>query len=786
MEVTGSLGLDSRLGDLGYLKFGGWDLGNLKKRSMADPQNRGNQSQQAQVNNGLGRVWGELRDECHAANLVPALAAGLIVAISAVVTGTGVATLLFTGPLLPHIMNGIGLVLFSAVVLLVVTALGSSYRGSISLPQEVPAVVASLLAVSLYQALEPELGPAGALPVVVLGIALGTLFTGLIFLLLGKRRLGGLIRYIPFPVVGGVLAALGWLLIQGAVSLLSGEALRLDNLGRFADPAFNAKIGISLVFGILLYLASVRIQHFLTVPLVLVGGVGLFYLAVWLSGTELEAVIGAGWLLGPFPDGDLWRPPSAETLAAADWGLLLKQVPVMGTLVLASVITLLLHASGLELAVRREIDLNHELVNCGLANILAGLGGGTVGFHSLSDSVLVREMRAPFRITSLIAAALLATGLAFGFSALGYFPRPVLGGLLFFLAIGLLLEWVVRAARRLPVGDYLVVLLILVVAGAVGFLEAIGVGIIAGVVIFTINYSRVNVTKHVLSGASMRSNVDRPASEREILDRHGDSTLVLRLQGFLFFGTANLLLDPVRERLEAAAQGSLPLRFLCLDFRLINGIDTSAVITFKKLDQLAENLDFEILLTELSAEDYRLLETSGLPIQSNERIHRYPDLDRGLEHCEESLLAEHRGSERAGGLRVDLETLKVRGVLAYAQNQQFAKGETIIRQGDPSDDLFFIRKGRVSVHLEGIDLGDRRLKSYGPGTLVGEVALYTGVKRTASVRADEAVEAFCFDRLSMERMEREAPEAAAFLHRFVATELAERLTSLNRLVQSMG
>src|SRR5262249_56478890 len=94
-----------------------------------------------------------------------------------------------------------------------------------------------------------------------------------------------------------------------------------------------------------------------------------------------------------------------------------------------------------------------------------------------------------------------------------FVPRFICGGLLIFLGVVFLWEWVWEASRKLTRLDYVVVLFILAVVGAVGYTEGVATGIIAAVVLFVHNYSRVDVVSHALSGASLRSNVDRPMRE---------------------------------------------------------------------------------------------------------------------------------------------------------------------------------------------------------------------------------------------------------------------------------
>ncbi|HRO23393.1 MAG TPA: cyclic nucleotide-binding protein, partial [Promineifilum sp.] len=99
------------------------------------------------------------------------------------------------------------------------------------------------------------------------------------------------------------------------------------------------------------------------------------------------------------------------------------------------------------------------------------------------------------------------------------------------------------ARKRLPLPDYLVILLILIIIAAVGFLEGVLVGIIVTVVMFVVNYSRTSVVKHELNGTTFRSRVTRNLDDRAVLDALGDQAYILQLQGFVFFGTANGLLE---------------------------------------------------------------------------------------------------------------------------------------------------------------------------------------------------------------------------------------------------
>ena len=73
-----------------------------------------------------------------------------------------------------------------------------------------------------------------------------------------------------------------------------------------------------------------------------------------------------------------------------------------------------------------------------------------------------------------------------------------------------------------------------------------------------------------------------------------------------------------------------------------------------------------------------------------------------------------------------------------------------------------------------------RLRTVRPGVMVGEIAMYTGVPRTADVIAETPSVVLGLSRASIERLEAEEPEMAAALHRWLATTLAVRLTDADR------
>jgi SulP family sulfate permease len=454
------------------------------------------------------------------------------------------------------------------------------------------------------------------------------------------------------------------------------------------------------------------------------------------------------------------------------------------------VVSILLTASALELAAAEEIDLNRELRAAGLATFAAGIGGGMVGFHSLSMSRLVMSIGTRSRWVGVYSGILCGLALFLGPSAVTFVPQFVCGGLLFFLGFTFLWEWVYEARRTLNTVDYVVVMIILGVVGAVGYPQGVGVGIISAVLMFIHNYSRVEVVTHALSGNDLQSNVDRSVRDVRALREHGQEIYILRLQGFIFFGTANHLLHEVRQR--CSDRSLPPLGFVIMDFRRVTGLDASAIFSLNKVYQLARKQKFCVVVSDVMEQISLQFEKGGLRALEGDSFKLLPDLDRALEWCEDRLLVE--GNGHGNGHSLDLgeqlreawpAEVEARRLIPYLERLEIPAATHLIRQSEQSESLFFVESGRVTARLEFEGGRTLRLRTMGPGTVVGEVGLFLRGKRAASVVTDQPCTVYRLSIEALERMNRENPELALAFHRYLICLLGERLASRTTLLRGM-
>ena len=271
-------------------------------------------------------------------------------------------------------------------------------------------------------------------------------------------------------------------------------------------------------------------------------------------------------------------------------------------------ISLLFNYSGLELIIKKDLDLDRELKVTGCGNIIAGIFGAPG--HLALEVLHLHIQSAQNRLSTIIVAIMCGSTLFFGSKVLTIIPKIILGGLLFNLGLSFLMEWVVNTWNRVSKGDYIVIILILTVIGTIGFLEGVLAGLMASVIMFVVNYSKVQSIKYTLTGKNFHSNVERSEKMKNIIERSGNQILILPLQGYLFFGSANRLIDYIKRYLET--DEGRELKYLIFDLRQITGTDSSAINSFNKLKILATIHNFRVLFCDIRTQTYSKFESEGL------------------------------------------------------------------------------------------------------------------------------------------------------------------------------
>ena len=718
-------------------------------------------------------------------NIVPSIIAGVIGGIIKIVAAMAFSALIFTGTLAAYLPQGIGIVLFGFLLFAVISTFTASYPVNINTPQDIPIAIIALIATTVMATNGKDWDAETTFQFIFVTIALTSILVGIFFFILGTLKLGKLVRFIPYPVVGGFLAGTGWLIVKFAFIMTAGMGLSLDNVVSLFDQATLPKWFPALIFGLIMLISSRYTKHYLLIPALLAIGITSFYAIMFFYGFSYTDLESNGYLLGPFPEGGLFQGLPLKYLSDFKWSIFLEQLPAIGTMMILNSISVLFNYSGLEIIIKKDLDLDQELKTTGIGNIIAGLGGAPPGHLSLGGTLLSISIGSKSKLTNIVIALLCALTLFFGSEVLSFFPRIILGGLLFNLGLSFLVDWLYSTWSRVPKTDYTIILLIFLVIGTVGFLEGVITGLLMSVVLFVVSYSKVEIIKHELTGKTFHSNVERSESLKNIIDDSGDQTLILPLQGFIFFGSANRLLERIKLHLQS--QNEKNLKYLVFDFKQVTGVDSSTINSFNKLRILAELDNFQVLFCNLTPEIISQFEAEGLFADSMDLFLKFDDLDHGMEWCEEQIISETTISSNKQKEEIDEIKLfeeKFADLLIYFESKDINQNTTFIEQGNDPEGLYFIKSGRVTVELLSSN-NKIRLKSMGTGTVVGEVSLYLKTQATASVISNTACKTYFLSHENFEKLNKEDPERAAELHTYIVKLLSDRLAKSNATIQAL-
>jgi SulP family sulfate permease len=698
-------------------------------------------------------------------------------------------TMIFSADLARYAELGVPTALVSCVVTALVIALTSSMRLNIAGPDSNATAFLAGVAAGVASSVRADGGSAQTILLTVLiAIALCSVVTGIVLYVIGSSRRSRSLQFLPYPVVGGFLAGTGYLLLAGAFRVLTGESLQWRTLASLTHLHWLAWTPALLV-GALATILIRTWKHAAALPLVLVFGIALFYFLLRADGLSIDDARSMGLLLphvslrlSQIPELHL---PGPLMHGNVDWSAICAHLPETLVVTSASAITILMNSTAIGAATGEDIDLNREMRAAGIANIASGMLGGMVGYQSFNRSMLNARAGATSRMAGVFAslACLLALAVSPDFVAL--FPVPVLVGLQLFMGLRLLIQWLVGAYRKLNWYEYLLVPVILAAIALYGVVTGVVAGVVAACVMFALLYGRVSCVRMEFDASTRTSTVERSIEDTQRLQQLGAQVCGTCLQGFLFFGTASSILQRVRERL--ARSSPAPVRFVVLDFAATNGMDASVSVSFVKLRQLCATLDADLILTGLPPRSRELLVKTGT---LNLRIHEFATLDAGLEWIEDTLLASdahappHQEDDFRAMLAAHFTSRSLERLSACMEVQDLPARHPLFLHGEPGDALYIVERGRVAVSLKLADGRSVRLRAFGPGTVIGEMAVYTQNRRSADVLAEVPTRVRRLSLATLLALEQDDPVTAQQFHRFLVKTIASRLAVANEALRA--
>ena len=564
-------------------------------------------------------------------------------------------------------------------------------------------------------------------------------------------------------------------MVAGAIQVVTDQRLTIANIYALLSPASLSKLLAGLAVAVALYFGLRRCRNPLVLPGLVLAAVASAYLALLVMGISITDAQAGGWLFKPEPAVVLKLSWNFEELTRFPWQALPSQAGEIIAMMFVTVISVLLNTTGIELETQHEADLERELKAVGTANLLSAGLSGYVSCTSLSRTTLNYGLGGRGRLSGLTVAAMSAVVVAAGSDFLAYVPKFVLGGLLLFSGVYLLHRWLLDSWRHLSRVEYLLLAGFALLIVGWGFIAGILIGIVVGLATFALSVTRVHPIKFNFDGSEYHSSLDRRPDE---LALYGREIQGMFLHSYLFFGSANALYRHVKALLAKQKCG-----FLLFDFRLVTGIDSSAIFSFIQIKWVADECGARIVLTRLTPD----VETALRARFISEDLIVAPNLDHALESCENAIIKAHQAQDsEAGTLRqwftealADAENADQ--LIQHCKRIEVQPGKVIARQGDPANSMHFLLDGRVGIMVD-TDGHPVRVRSLGPHTTIGEMGLITRQPRSATIQAERSSVVYELSANAYERIKRENPALSHALLTYVVAVMSERLNFASRTI----
>ena len=680
--------------------------------------------------------------------------------------------LLFAGPLERFLGYGITTAL---VALLVGSLIGWASREK-ALMAGADSNSTALLAAALA-----GLGATQLVPGDLLHVALAIVFTtsivcALTFWLLSQRGLANIVRFVPFPVMAGFLASSGWLLALGAMTILIGTPLTLDNAASLVQVAWQP-VAAGVVVALVLVGLSSRLPGSILMPVVIAAATLVVHAVLASPLCPADACEPSRWLF-PTPPIASWLPPWKLQLDGDDLRVVAGFMPTMLVVAFVALLAVMLTLASLEIELRSEFDLAHELrVHGGAAILAAGLGG-MIATASISRTTLNRRSGGT-AVAGVVSAGMALAMLLGATHVMGYVARAALGGLVLYLGIAMLRQWIWDVRRTARTVELLQILLIVAITARHGFIAGFGAGVLIACVTFVVTYSRIPLTDLTTHLGEMRSSVVRSPGQERTLAAHGEKVPVYRLGGYVFFGSASKIDAMFRQRLVGAAEA------VVLDFSRVSGIDTSALAVFQRILRRHAESNFRFHFVYGAPTRVQLV-ALGLTPGGSLNLKFHDSLDRALEAAEEGVLERHEEDVSDQTMMRSASELDWRSPFEeYLETREIAENEALFHEGDRSDEVYFVESGRFDVLKRVEDGPPVRLAKVRHGALLGEIAFYLGEPRSATIVATRPSSVRVMHRSALERMRGERPELATRFDHMVIRNVAGSLKRTTQMVTTL-
>lgn len=670
-------------------------------------------------------------------------------------------------------------ILGTAVLGVVAAALGGTKR-LITTPSAPAVAVLAAFAIEMTQQGKPA-------QVVLLMLALVAMVCGALQIAMGAIGLGWLIKYMPHPVVSGFQSGVGLIIIVSQVPALLGLPTGTHFWQGVLSPGLW-KWESLLVGGVTAGVMLVWPKITRVVPAAVVSllcGMGAYF-AIAFGQRSLLVLAGNKFVIGRLATANMsftqamfsrWHALGTFDFRQADALI----YPALTLAVLLSIDTLKTSVV-LDTLTHTRHNSNRELVAQGVGNVLSTAVGGLPGSGQTGATLVNMTSGGTTQRSGIFEGVLALLAFLMMGNFIAWIPLAAVAGILIVVGWRMFDRHSLDLLKsKSTVLDFAVIVTVVVVAETVSLIAASGVGVALAIMLFLREQSGGAVVRRKSYGNERFSRQMRSAREMEVLEKHGNQTVIFELQGSLFFGTTDQLYTALEPELKQR-------KYVVIDMRRVQSVDFTAAHMLVQVEEMVAEHNGAVVFSHMPTRAPSGQDMAGyfkqVGLAREERHARiFPHLDEALEWVEDRVLeSEHveRDQEICWDLR-ELELLRERkeetiaALEAAMEIRKYKAGETVFATGMAGDTVFIVRQGTVRILLPLAGHMPHHLSSFGRGEPFGEISFTDRAPRSADAVAFTDLEVYVLTREKFDALEKEHHKLALNVLEWLASVMAARL-----------
>ncbi|GMF14032.1 unnamed protein product [Phytophthora lilii] len=794
-----------------------------------------------------GRETAGLLSPQQLAKFTNALMYGVINSILTIPCMYGYAAIIFGHPDFASFMPALSkLVMFSSVVHQVMFTLLSSLPFAIGQVQDAGLIFLSAIATSICKSLGEDVPLEAKVTTTVVTIGLATASLGVVLVLLGKFKLAGLVSYLPMPVVGGYLAFIGLFCMYAGLSLCTGLVINdFTSMMQIWDPHYMILCVPGVLGGIVLLLVSQRCENSFALPAAILLMPLLFFVVLALCGISLEEARDYGWVSPASDPAGFVQMFDLFDFSQMHWSQIPRQLTTWLGMTFVVAFSSCLDVAAIEMDMGSQLNINHELKSVGWSNFVSGLLGGYTGSYIFSQTIFTYRSKTNSRVVGVCVIISEFAIVLVPLSIMSLVPRFFFAATLIFIAIDLMIEWLVHVYHKILPREYVVLWLSFIAINMV----SLELGMVLGVGFANINFLLGYAQVRVVNRRSRSSAAVRKLAARTLLGQKRDAIVYLELYGYLFFGSSVQILEDVQKAVhvrkpratikQKSSKGEvfpqyvddsgipltpvskrdvpiqcldgspaphpdgLPTEYVVMDFSRVSGMDaTAARSAFMILQQHCKRHEITVIFADVLPEIRSLLLKNEIAEEEN----FFLNAESALEFCENQLLVHTNHAQELNNHHESMSVLLhrfmgepddsplFRGVDQFFRKYEVPAGYEFYRVASYPDRFYFLASGRVALFMN--DDGSvapgkplTLLENVMPGAMFGEVDFFGRQYRYMAATALEPCTVFEMSRETYESMDELAPALWNRLRDVVMQSMALSITnttSINTLNNANG